>query len=259
MSVPLDLQGHAPVSSASRRRPRRVIRFVVYLRVSTLRQGASGLGIEAQREAVARHVASTDGRILAEVVETESGKQSTRPQLARALAICRGHRAVLLIAKLDRLARNVHFISGLMETGVPFVAADMPTATPFMLHIYAAMAEAEGIAISAHESRSGRCQGPRREAGQPPAAGRQPGPGAHGSRGEVREGDGASDGPPAGDRRGPGRRRRHAERDRQGVDGARRADPERPRCLESGDGDAAGSPSASLSARADTITHKYDL
>jgi DNA invertase Pin-like site-specific DNA recombinase len=82
------------------------------------------------------------------VVETESGKQSTRPQLARALAVCRSHRATLLIAKLDRLARNVHFISGLMETGVPFVAADMPTATPFMLHIYAAMAEAERIAIS---------------------------------------------------------------------------------------------------------------
>ena len=66
---------HAPASSSSHRRPRRVTRFVVYLRVSTLRQGASGLGIEAQREAVARHVASIGGRILAEVVETESGKQ----------------------------------------------------------------------------------------------------------------------------------------------------------------------------------------
>jgi Resolvase, N terminal domain len=105
--VPLGLQSHAPASSSSRRRPRRVTRFVVYLRVSTLRQGASGLGIEAQREAVARHVASTGGRILAEVVETESGKQSTRPELARALAVCRGHRTTLLIAKLDRLARNV--------------------------------------------------------------------------------------------------------------------------------------------------------
>jgi DNA invertase Pin-like site-specific DNA recombinase len=76
------------------------------------------------------------------------GKQNTPPQLAHALTICRGHLLTLLIAKLDRLARNVHFISGLMETGVPFVAADMPTATLFMLHIYAAMAEAEGIAIS---------------------------------------------------------------------------------------------------------------
>jgi DNA invertase Pin-like site-specific DNA recombinase len=145
--VPLGSQ-NAPPASQPRRRPRRVTRFVAYLRVSTLRQGASGLGIEAQREAVERYVASTGGRILAEVVETESGKQSARPELARALATCRAHRATLLIAKLDRLARNVHFISGLMEAGVPFVAADMPTATPFMLHIYAAMAEAEGIAIS---------------------------------------------------------------------------------------------------------------
>ena len=77
-----------------------------------------------------------------------SSKQSARLELARALATCRAHRATLLIAKLDRLARNVHFISGLMEAGVPFVAVGMPTATPFMLHIYAAMTEAEGIAIS---------------------------------------------------------------------------------------------------------------
>jgi DNA invertase Pin-like site-specific DNA recombinase len=105
--------------------------------------------IEAQREAVARHVASAGGRIVAEVVETESGKRVDRPELARALAACRAHRATLLIAKLDRLARNVAFVAGLMETGVPFVAADMPTATLFMLHVYAAMAEAEGKAISA--------------------------------------------------------------------------------------------------------------
>jgi DNA invertase Pin-like site-specific DNA recombinase len=112
------------------------------------------------------------------VVETERGKQSTRPQLARALAICRGHRATLLIAKLDRLARNVHFISGLMETGVPFVAADMPTATPFMLHIYAAMAEAEGIAIStrtkaalaAAKARGVKLGNPRLLAGSPDQA-----------------------------------------------------------------------------------------
>ena len=124
-------------------------RYVVYLRVSTARQGASGLGIEAQREAVARYVAGAGGQIVAEVVETESGKRSTRPELARALAVCRAHKAILLIAKLDRLARNVAFIAGLMETKVPFMAADMPTATPFMLHVYAAMAEAEGKAISA--------------------------------------------------------------------------------------------------------------
>jgi DNA invertase Pin-like site-specific DNA recombinase len=97
---------------------------------------------------VARYVASAGGQIVAEVVEAESGKRSDRPELARALAVCRASRATLLIARLDRLARNVAFIAGLMESGVPFVAADMPTATPFMLHVYAAMAEAEGKAIS---------------------------------------------------------------------------------------------------------------
>ena len=106
--------------------------YAVYLRVSTARQGASGLGIEAQREAVARYVTDAGGQIVAEVVETESGKRSNRPELARALAVCPAHRATLLIAKLDRLARNVAFIAGLMEAGVPFVAADMPTAPPFM-------------------------------------------------------------------------------------------------------------------------------
>jgi DNA invertase Pin-like site-specific DNA recombinase len=126
-----------------------VTRFVVYLRVSTARQGASGLGIEAQREAVARHVAGAGGRALAEFVETESGKRSDRPQLAAALAACRAHRATLLIARLDRLARNVRFIAGLMESGVPFLACDVPNATPFMLHIYAAVAQEEGRAISA--------------------------------------------------------------------------------------------------------------
>ncbi|RYZ15747.1 MAG: recombinase family protein, partial [Myxococcaceae bacterium] len=132
-----------------RHRGRKVNRFVAYLRVSTQRQGRSGLGLEAQREAVARHVASVGGSILAEVVETESGKRVDRPELVRALVTCRAHKATLLIARLDRLARNVAFIAGLMETGVPFLACDMPTATPFMLHVYAAMAEAEGKAISA--------------------------------------------------------------------------------------------------------------
>ncbi|HYI82134.1 MAG TPA: recombinase family protein [Acetobacteraceae bacterium] len=124
-------------------------RFIAYFRVSTAAQGRSGLGLEAQREAVARHVAGAGGRIVAEFVEVESGKRADRPELARALAECRAHKAVLLIARLDRLARNVRFIAGLMESGVPFVACDMPNATPFMLHIHAAVAEEEGRAISA--------------------------------------------------------------------------------------------------------------
>jgi DNA invertase Pin-like site-specific DNA recombinase len=170
--------GHGAAQLHPGRQRRRMTRFVAYLRVSTLRQGASGLGIEAQREAVARHVASVGGSIVAEVVETESGKRSDRPELARALATCRAHRATLLIAKLDRLSRNVHFISGLMETKVPFVACDMPTATPVMLHIYAAMAEDEGKVISARtkaalaaaKARGVRLGNPRLVAGSPDQA-----------------------------------------------------------------------------------------
>ena len=81
--------------------------------------------------------------------EVESGRKSARPELAKALALCKRCKATLIIARLDRLARNVHFISGLMETKVKFVACDMPEATPFMLHIYAAVAQEEARAISA--------------------------------------------------------------------------------------------------------------
>jgi DNA invertase Pin-like site-specific DNA recombinase len=124
-------------------------RFVAYLRVSTDKQGASGLGLEGQRAAVAQHVASVGGRIVAELVEVESGRKSDRPQLAAALATCRKQRAVLVIAKLDRLARNVAFVSGLMESGVEFVAADMPTVNRLTIHILAAVAEEEARMISA--------------------------------------------------------------------------------------------------------------
>src|SRR5271163_1207812 len=95
-----------------------------YYRVSTAQQGASGLGLEAQREAVSRHVIGAQGVIVAEFQEVESGKKNDRPQIAAALAACRLRRACLVIAKLDRLARNVHFISSLMESGVDFVACD---------------------------------------------------------------------------------------------------------------------------------------
>ena len=119
---------------------------VTYLRVSTDRQGQSGLGLEAQRAAVAPYVEA--GRLLGEFVEVESGRKDDRPQLAAALALCRQHKARLVIAKLDRLARSVALISGLMESGVEFVAADMPEANRFMLHIMAAVAEHEREMIS---------------------------------------------------------------------------------------------------------------
>ena len=121
--------------------------YVTYLRVSTDRQGKSGLGLEAQRKAVMDHVAGK-GEIAAEYVEIESGKKNDRPQLARALAEAKRIGAVLLIAKLDRLARNVAFIANLLEAGVEIAAADMPEANRFLLHVMAAVAEHEAKAIS---------------------------------------------------------------------------------------------------------------
>jgi DNA invertase Pin-like site-specific DNA recombinase len=126
-----------------------VPRFISYYRVSTAQQGASGLGLEAQREAVARHVAAARGIIVDEFQEIESGKKNDRPQIAAALAACRLRRATLVIAKLDRLARNVFFISSLMESGVDFVACDNPHATRLTIHILAAVAEHEREMISA--------------------------------------------------------------------------------------------------------------
>src|SRR5438270_7859988 len=121
--------------------------YVAYYRVSSTRQGQSGLGLDAQRQAVARLAKS--GPILAEYAEIESAKShKNRPQLLAAMAESKRRGATLLIAKLDRLARNVHFISGLMESGVDFVAADMPEAIPLTLHIFAAMAEHERRMIS---------------------------------------------------------------------------------------------------------------
>lgn len=123
-------------------------KLVSYIRVSTQRQGESGLGLEAQRTSVQSFANGNASKIIAEFVEVESGKRTNRAQLAAALDFCRKNDAVLVIAKLDRLARNVHFISGLLESGVRFHAADMPSADRFMLHVYAAMAEEEGRRIS---------------------------------------------------------------------------------------------------------------
>lgn len=125
-------------------------RFVSYCRVSTDKQGRSGLGLDAQREAVARHVQTAAGVIVAEFQEVESGKRDdNRPQLKAAISACRAHRATLVIAKLDRLSRNLAFLANLMETGLDFVACDNPHATPFTLHILAAVAEHERRMISA--------------------------------------------------------------------------------------------------------------
>ncbi|MBV8593927.1 MAG: recombinase family protein [Caulobacteraceae bacterium] len=128
------------------------MKHVSYIRVSTDRQGRSGLGLEAQREAVGAYLRSVGGGLVEEVVEVETGKGfqalDKRPELRRAMDLAKREKAVLVIAKLDRLARNVAFIAALMESGVEFVAADMPTANRLTLHIMAAFAEHEREAIS---------------------------------------------------------------------------------------------------------------
>jgi DNA invertase Pin-like site-specific DNA recombinase len=121
--------------------------YIAYYRVSTDKQGAQGLGMDAQRDAVTRFIGQR-GQIAAEYVEVESGKKNNRPQLAAALDECKAHRATLVIAKLDRLARNVHFISGLMESKVDFMAVDMPDANRLTIHVLAAVAEHELEMIS---------------------------------------------------------------------------------------------------------------
>jgi len=122
-------------------------RFIAYYRVSTDRQGRSGLGLEAQQQAVAAFLQG-GGELIGAYTEIESTRRHDRPELAAALAACKKHKAVLLIAKLDRLARNVFFISGLMESGVEFIAADMPQANRLTIHILAAVAEHEREMIS---------------------------------------------------------------------------------------------------------------
>src|ERR1700756_2282835 len=123
-------------------------RFIGYYRVSSAVQGASGLGLVAQRVVVRHHVRAAGGTLLATFTEIESGKQNERPRIAAAPAACRSRKVTLVIAKLDRLARNVGFISGLREAGVDFVACDNPHATRLTIHILAAVAEHEREMIS---------------------------------------------------------------------------------------------------------------
>jgi DNA invertase Pin-like site-specific DNA recombinase len=115
--------------------------FVAYYRVSTDRQGRSGLGLEAQQAAVRGYLGAVAP--IAEFTEIETGQRNDRPQLREALALCRKHKARLVIAKLDRLSRNLAFIAALMDSGVEFVAVDNPHATRLTLHILAAVAEHE--------------------------------------------------------------------------------------------------------------------
>jgi DNA invertase Pin-like site-specific DNA recombinase len=126
-------------------------KFVAYYRVSTAKQGRSGLGLDAQKNAVADYLNGGHWTLVDEVTEVESGtrKGNDRPALQNALALCRVHGATLIIAKLDRLARNVAFISNLMESDVEFTACDFPKANRLTVHILAAVAEHEAEMISA--------------------------------------------------------------------------------------------------------------
>jgi DNA invertase Pin-like site-specific DNA recombinase len=123
-------------------------KFVAYYRVSTQKQGRSGLGLEAQRDSIAEYLRSENGVLCAQFTEVESGKRKDRPQLAAALAQCRLQGATLIVAKLDRLARNVAFVSNLMESGCEFCAVDFPQANRFMIHLLAAVGEYEAKLIS---------------------------------------------------------------------------------------------------------------
>lgn len=123
-------------------------RFVSYLRVSTDRQGQSGLGLDAQRKAVADYLNGGDWELIAEVIEIESGGKNDRPQLQAAIAKCRAYGARLVVAKIDRLTRDAGFLYRLRDSGIDFVAADMPDANKMTVGIMALVAEHEREAIS---------------------------------------------------------------------------------------------------------------
>jgi DNA invertase Pin-like site-specific DNA recombinase len=141
--------------------------IIGYLRVSTKGQGESGLGLEAQQSAIESYARQHGAKIAALYTEVESGKLADRPELAKALAHARRSKSTLVVAKLDRLARNVEFLAKVMNSGCEFAAADMPAANRFMLHVMAAVAEHEARAISdrtkaalaAYKARGGKLGG----------------------------------------------------------------------------------------------------
>lgn len=118
--------------------------FVAYYRVSTAKQGRSGLGLEAQRTAVAQRMREQP---LAEFTEIESGRNNDRPELIRAIEFAKANDAMLVIAKLDRLSRDVHFISGLLKQPIKIIACDIQSEDPFVWHMFAAVAEKEHATI----------------------------------------------------------------------------------------------------------------
>ena len=122
--------------------------IVTYLRVSTARQGKSGLGLEAQQKAVADYLSTGQWNLLEDFVEVESGKNSKRPKLLEAIELCKASGAKLLVAKLDRLARDAAFLMNLKDAGIDFVCADMPEANRLTIGIMALVAEQEREAIS---------------------------------------------------------------------------------------------------------------
>ena len=124
------------------------MKYIAYYRVSSIQQKSSGLSLEAQRETVLQFIRNNGNKLIGEFTETESGKNDRRPQLLQAIALSKKEDATLVIAKLDRLSRNVSFISYLMDAHVRFVACDMPEATDFTIHIFAALAQQERKFIS---------------------------------------------------------------------------------------------------------------
>lgn len=127
-------------------------KFIAYYRVSTDRQGKSGLGLAAQKEAVRQHLNGGKWRLVGEFTEVESGRKDRRPSLEEAIALCKKEKATLIVAKLDRLYRNVYFVTKLMHDRIDFIACDNPHASKLTIHVLAAVAEHEAEMISARTS-----------------------------------------------------------------------------------------------------------